>query len=377
AYALLAYQTAYLKVKYPSEFMAALLSSVMNNLDKVGLYIQEAKEMVIEVLPPDVNESGYEFETIASGNIRFGLKAIKNVGKNAIRSIIKARQSEPYTGLEDFLQRIDPGKVNIKVVESLVKSGAMDGFEQHRSQLLLRYEDLYQKINAGRKEHSKGQRSFFDLFEEKKEFYDSEIEYPDVDELDFGEKLSLEKEYLGIYISGHPLDKWEGKIKALTNINCQQLSEIEEMHQAALAAVIVDYKLHVTRNEKQMAFLTVEDRAASTDIVVFPDLFNNLDFELEEGKEVFITGRYEDDSFIAGNILPLEREFICINIDYQKRKKLNQLSQIMSRNNGYKPVIINIGKDFILTAKKYWLTDEGLTAIIDIMGEKNIVHYQD
>ncbi|MFW6381004.1 MAG: DNA polymerase III subunit alpha, partial [Bacillota bacterium] len=143
AYAMLAYQTAYLKAKYPAEFMSALLSSVMNNLDKVAVYVEEAEEMGLRVLPPDINESDYDFAPTKQGSIRFGLKAIKNVGENAISSIIEQRGKGPYTSLVDFLQRVELSQVNVRVVESLIKAGALDSFDHYRSQMLVKYEDIY------------------------------------------------------------------------------------------------------------------------------------------------------------------------------------------------------------------------------------------
>lgn len=170
AYALLAYQTAYLKVKYPAEFMAALLSTVMDSQNKVGQYVRECKEMGIEVLPPDINKSDCEFKPDGDNKIHFGLKAIKNVGESAIAAIIEGRKDGPYTSLDDFLQRVDLRRVNVQVTESLIKAGAFSSFRETRSQMLVKYEELYGKANRYRQKRAEGQTSFFDIVEDQESF---------------------------------------------------------------------------------------------------------------------------------------------------------------------------------------------------------------
>jgi DNA polymerase-3 subunit alpha len=339
---MLAYQTAYLKANYPAEFMAALLSTVMDNLDKVGRYIRECKEMEIKVLPPDINESAYEFVTTDTGNIRFGLKAIKNVGKNAIRSIIVGREENPYSSFIDFLERTDLGKINVKVIESLIKAGALDSLGIYRSRLLAKFEDLYHKISSSQKRRKQGQTSFFDLVEEEDQFYQNTVEYPRIDELSFDHKLAQEREYLGIYLSGHPLDKYRGQIENFTNITSQQLENIDSKNNAALAGIIVNNKEYITKRDNQMAFLTVEDLLGKAKVVVFADLYKNVKDICQPGSRILINGRVDEDSFIATNILDLETGLLEIDMNQVSVRKLEDLQEILQVSPGDIPVYFKI-----------------------------------
>ena len=386
AYALLAYQTAYLKVNYPAEFMAALLSTVMNNLDKVGQYIRECKEMGLKVLPPDINESGYQFKTTAKGEIRFGLKAIKHVGKSAIKSIITNRKNEKYTSLLDFLKKVDTGKVNIKTLESLIKAGAMDSLDIHRSQMLIKFEEIYDRVSSQKKGHKKGQTSFFDLVSDEADFYQKQIEYPDIEELDINDKLNQEKKYLGIYVSGHPLDIYSEKIKKMTNINCDQLTKIQDKdenldkninNQFSVAGIVVNNKEHITKRNNKMAFITIEDWSGNLEIVVFPDLYNDLSFSAKNGTAVMVVGYLDDDSFIAKNMLPLNSDFVEINLNSITENKYEKLQKILSENTGELPVVFLINNLRVIAGRKYWLEKNSNmeTRIQKIVGEEMFQYY--
>ncbi len=378
AYALVAYQTAYLKVNYPVEFMAAILSSVMNNLDKIGVYIQEARDMDLLVLEPDVNESGYEFEPVpGENNIRFGLKAIKNVGDNAIIAIIEGRQQETYSSLSDFLKKVDLGEVNVKVVEALIKAGAFDSFGTYRSQMLIKYEELHERYHVSRKNHSKGQRSFFDLFNEDEEFFVDDVEYPEINQLSAEEKLNQEKEFLGIYLSGHPLDRFQEKIKKYSNINCQQLNEVEGKRNAAFAGIIVNNKEHITKRNNRMAFMTVEDRTGRVDVVVFPDLYERLEIAEIPGSRVLVTGDKNDDSLIARNILILDKTFLEIDISGLDDTDLRKLKKLLSSSSGDLPVLLRKDNSIIISGREYWVNNneafkQNLTGITGENGFKYI-----
>ena len=365
AYALLAYQTAYLKAKYPAEFMAALLSTVMNNLDKVSLYINESKEMGLNVLPPDINESYFDFVPNQKGNIRFGLKAIKNVGTNSIDTIVESRKEEGYKSFEDFLDKVDIRKINVKTLEALIKSGCFDNLGVKRSQLLVKYEEVYEKISNSKKKVNSNQTSFFDIVENEEEFFDSKIEYPEIDEIDLDIKLEQEKEFLGIYVSGHPLDDYEDKIIRLTNATCN----IKENGGRSLcfAGRILEVHQHYTKNNNLMAFLTVEDWDTSVDIVVFPDTYQNFKDFLHKGNVIMIVGRQSDnDSFIANKILDLKLDILEIDLKELEVKQLNELRQFIHSKEGNNPVIFNNRNMKVITDKEFWINlDENVINQLD------------
>ena len=379
AYALLAYQTAYLKVKYPAEFMAALLSSVMGNLDKVAIYIDEAKNMGLNVLAPDVNESYNDFTTTSENSIRFGLKVIKNLGKKAIKSIIEDRKDDSYKSFHDFFKKVDLSNININMIEALIKAGAFDSFAVNRSQMLIKYEELYNRYSKMQKGRSNGQTSFFDLTEDD-DFYNEEIEFPDVDHLSTTDKLSWEKEYLGVYLSGHPLDPYQEKIDLLTNFTSDDLEEGKDFRyfKANTAGLILEKKNHVTKRNNQMAFLTIEDWNGKINIVVFPDLYKSLDFNLEEGEIVFINGYFKDgDSLIANQIISLKRKFVVMNLRDAKldKKALSKAKNIIGKNSGKSPVFFKINNKIILSDKSYWLNLENENVknkLISIFRKENL-----
>ena len=362
AYALLAYQTAYLKVKYPAEFMAALLSSVMGNLDKVALYIDEAQNMGLNVLAPDVNESYNNFTTTSENSIRFGLKVIKNLGEKAIKSIIEDRKDGLYKSFQDFFKKVDLSSFNINMIEALIKAGAFDSFSANRSQMLIKYEELYNRYSKMQKGRSNGQTSFFDLTEDE-DFYNEEIDFPDVNHLNTVDKLSWEKEYLGVYLSGHPLDPYQEKIKLLANFTSNDLEDGKDFKyfKANTAGLILEKKNHVTKRNNQMAFLTIEDWFGKISIVVFPDLYKELDFNLEKGEIVFINGYFKDgDSLIANEIIPLKRNFLIIdfeNIIFNK-ENFSKVKNMAKKSSGNSPVFFKINKKIILSDKSYWLNLE-------------------
>ncbi|HMA59066.1 MAG TPA: DNA polymerase III subunit alpha [Halanaerobiales bacterium] len=377
AYALLAYQTAYLKAKFPPEFMSALLSTVMNNLDKVSLYINEAKEMGLKVLPPDINESFFDFVPNKKGNIRFGLKAIKNVGTNSIETIVNSRKEEGYKTFEDFLEKIDIKKINVKTLEALIKSGCFDNLGVKRSQLLVKYEEVYEKISNSKKKVNSNQTSFFDMVEKEEDFYDSKIEYPEIDEVDLDIKLEQEKEFLGIYVSGHPLDDYEEKIMMLTNASCN-IDETSSKNSLCFAGRILEVHQHYTKNNNLMAFVTVEDWDTSIDVVVFPDTYDNYKNALQQGKVIMIAGnRSDSDSFIANKIIDLNLNMLEINLINLEIDQLNELRRFINSNKGQNPVIFNNSTKKVITDKEYWidLSDATIKQLDDIISGQNYKIY--
>ena len=358
AYALLAYQTAYLKAEYPSEFMAALLSSVMNNLDKVSQYINEAKDIGLAVLPPDINESFYDFVPNKSGDIRFGLKAIKNVGTNAIDTIVNSRKDR-YKSLEDFLEKVDIKKLNIRTIEALIKSGCFDNLGFKRSQLLVKYEEIYEKISNSKKQVNVNQTSFFDMFDNEEEFYDNQISYPDLDEIDLEIKLEQEKEYLGIYISGHPLDDYKKRINLLTNSSCN--IEKQKNHNICFAGRILEVNQHYTKNNNLMAFILIEDWDTTLDIVVFPDTYKKYNEFVKKGSTVLIVGyKSDNDSFIAKKLVNLKTQLLEIDLSGLNLKKINEIKDFILTNKGENPVVFKNKNKKIISDKDYWINLDSL-----------------
>ena len=230
-YAVVSYRTAYLKAYYPAEFMAATLNSYLGNLDRVPQYIDECKRLGIEILKPDINKS-FENFTVEGGKIRFGLGSIKNVGAVPVENIVKERKENgEYKGFTDFCERIAETQVNKRCVESLIKAGVFDEFEQTRATLLASFEAIMDTIQSGKKKGFEGQVSMFDIGteQEKEEIGKQKYTFKEKEELPEKELLAMEKEMLGIYISGHPLEKLKEQIMHSTNINSLQLREIGEI----------------------------------------------------------------------------------------------------------------------------------------------------
>ena len=292
AYAYVSYYTAYLKTYYPVEFMAALLSSQMGNSDKVADYINEARRMGIEVLGPDVNHSRVQF-TVEDGKIRFGLEAVKNVGAKAIEEIINARAKEPFTDLRDFCDRVDVGKVNQRVVESLIKAGAFASFSAHRSQLLEIVPQVFSQAQSSQRKRGKGQTSFADLMEDDDQFGAQEIKLPNIDEFEEHKLLSLEKEMLGLYFSGHPLDNSLEQIKNNRTTAIEDLAE--NINQVVVGGIIISCREITTKNHREMAFLSLEDESDEMEVIVFPDTYAEAKELIAEDNVILIKGRTDEE----------------------------------------------------------------------------------
>ncbi len=292
AYAMIAYQTAYLKAHYPVEFMAALISSEINRTEKIYLYIQECKEMGIEVLPPDVNESHVTFR-IDGNSLRFGLAAIKGVGEAAAQAIVKARDRKPFESFYDFCKRVVGQKVNKKTVEALIKAGAFDSLERNRKALLEVLDEAMDKASREGKK-SKGQPLLFDVMgvdvQKDDVFNLPEVEFPSHTEL-----LAMEKEALGFYLSGHPLDTYLDKLKLFNVCSVTSLDSKEEGEEAIVAGMVVSIKEITTRGGERMAFVNLEDREGRIEVVVFPDVYKESDIILAMGEPVIVRGTISVD----------------------------------------------------------------------------------
>ena len=296
AYALIAYQTAYLKAHYPVEFMAALISGDMSNTDKVYKYIQECKEMGIKVLPPDVNESVTTF-SVKGNSLRFGLAAIKNVGESAVEAILEAREGKgPFSSLYDFCRRVDLGRVNRKTIESLIKAGAFDFTGKDRNTLLAAL-DMAMKAGQKAAKNNGAQRSLFDMISEPAASTVEEV-YPRVSPPSIREMLSMEKEALGFYVTGHPLDLYQKDLEGLVSGTLEEvMSQGTEGQEVVVVGIVSTFREITTKkNGKRMAFVQLEDRETSVEVVIFPDLYSEVSMLLLMEEPLVIKGRITTDA---------------------------------------------------------------------------------
>ena len=358
AYALVAYQTAYLKYYYPVEFMAALMTSVIDNPPKVAEYILTCRQMGIRILPPDINvgEAGF---TVDGKNIRYGLSAIKSIGRPVIDAVVEERTlGGPYRSLKDFIERLTGKETNKRTIENFIKSGAFDGLGGTRKQFMMIYADIMDRIAHEKKSSMTGQMSLFDLMgeEDKREY---EIQLPKVGEYDKEQLLAFEKEVLGIYVSGHPLEKYEALWKhVITNVTSDFALDEETGHskvmdgnRAVIGGILTDKRVKYTKTNKTMAYLTVEDLVGTVEVVVFPkDYEKNLQY-LNVDDRVFIRGRVssEDDQsskLICEKIFRFDEvpqelwiQFATIS-DYRAREK--QLFDLLRNSDGKDYVAIYV-----------------------------------
>ncbi|MEY8427220.1 DNA polymerase III subunit alpha [Lachnospiraceae bacterium 46-15] len=298
AYAVVAYQTAYLKYYYPVEFMAALMTSVIDNTRKVSEYIYSCRQMGIQILPPDINRGEGGF-SVDGQNIRYGLSAIKSVGKPVIDAIVSEREARgEYKSLQDFIERLSGKEVNKRTIESFIKSGALDSLGGTRKQFMMVYVRILDSVNQEKKHTMAGQLSLFDLVpEEEKAAY--EIHLPDVGEYDKEQLLAFEKEVLGIYVSGHPLDDyealWRKNISAVTSDFMQDEEtgavKAEDGAYEVLGGMIASKTVKYTRTNQTMAFITLEDLVGAVEVVIFPKVYERFRNLLEEDSKVFVRGR--------------------------------------------------------------------------------------
>ena len=303
AYAVVAYETGYLKAHYTVEFMAALMTSVMGDSDSIAKYMRNCTEMGIEVLPPDINESQKKF-SVVDGKIRFGLLGVKNVGEGAIDAIIEARQTKGRPeDIFQFIENIDIHKVNKKAVESLIKAGALDCLNENRAAHLAVYESLMESAQSSARNNIEGQMSLFQLNADTMQESRSMNVLPDVRNFNQDILIAQEKEMLGVYITSHPLDEYADRIEQLVTVTSQDLADVldseeqGEMHtfvrdgmQATMAGIITSKKNLITKNNKMMAFVDMEDLYGTVEVVVFPNIYERFGSLVAEDSIVSVTG---------------------------------------------------------------------------------------
>lgn len=356
AYAVVTYQTAWLKCYYPVEFMAALMTATLNNPTKVEGYIYSCRQMGIQILPPDINKGVGHF-SVDGKNIRYGLSAIKSIGMPVIEQILEDRkQNGTFKSLKDFIERMSGKDFNKKTIENFIKSGAFDSLPGTRKQLMLVYPQLLDQINRERKSSMAGQISLFDLVSEelKTEF---EIALPDVGEYEAGEKFALEKEVLGVYLTGHPMeeykDRWEKNITR-TTLDFQFDEEagqarVRDGAKETIGGMISNKTIKYTKNNKVMAFLTVEDLVGTVEVIVFPKDYERNRQYLEVDNKVFIRGRVSEEDAAASRLVcetvipfgQVKKELwlqFCSKADFQARER--ELYGIINDSEGMDEVVI-------------------------------------
>ena len=361
AYAVVSYQTAWLKYYFPVEFMAALMTSCIENPSKVAEYILNCRQMGIKILPPDINRSEGNF-SVEPGGIRYGLSAIKGIGKPVMEAIVQERnQGGPYTSLKDFAQRLSGKEVNKRTIENFIKAGAFDSLGGTRKQFMMIYVQVLDTVNQEKKSSITGQMSLFDIMgeEEKKSF---EIRLPDVGEYGREMKLAFEKEVLGVYISGHPLEEyeqsWRKHITAVTtDFNPDEETgnpSVSDGSRQVVGGMITEKTIKYTKNNKVMAFLTLEDLVGTVEVVVFPRDYEKNSHLIEQDAKVFIQGRVsaEDDrasKLICERVLPFDQMPRQLWIQFASRREyehqVQELYDILRQSDGNDQVVVYLKQE--------------------------------
>ena len=387
AYSLVAVQTAYLKYYYPEEYMANLISSVMDQPSKLYLYVNETKALGIEVLPPDVNKSFAEF-SVEEGKIIFGLSGIKNVGSNLIDSIEKARKKDgKFTNFKDFLQRvdeIDSRSLNKKGIESLIKAGAFDSLKYTRSSLMAIYEKAISAVSDNRKINVKGQLNLLDGLDDKPK---EDVRIQEINEFPKKTKLKLEKEVLGFYISDHPLSDLGDRLGDFVNFTTDYKDHVDDtrIHLldnkfVSMAGVITNKSEIMTKKRQLMCFATLEDMQGAMEIVIFPETYRNYRNVIDEDSAVIVKGNLQVDE---RDIKLLTNEFVDIeklNLKtlYLKSEYLeyNKVRNILVQNKGTTPVVIYFAdkNKSVKLDKKLWfdINEKSIKVLEEFLGKENV-----
>ncbi|MBI2247753.1 MAG: DNA polymerase III subunit alpha [Armatimonadetes bacterium] len=383
-YGLIAYYTAYLKANYPAEYMAAVLSSETGDTDKVAAAVSECHRMGLRVLPPDVNESDENFTVVGTDAIRFGLAAVKNVGLGAVEAILDTRkEGGPFTSLEDLLERVDPRTVNKRVLESLIKSGALDSLGEARAQMLQKLDAVMEFAQNVQRARASGQTGLFDLGEAAP--VPSSDEAVQVEEFSKEELLVMEKEMLGMYISDHPLRHVHDVLAARVNVPLHQLMELPDKSQVVVGGIISGVKRTTTKGGSAMAFLTLEDLTGSCEVIIFPKTYEQVHFLLKRDAVVIVRGKVDimeqQAKVLAERLVSLEEAdpveplpvlagarsingeqrdvapTLHVRVDATRfgQEGLHRLKALLAQRQGDDPVVLHLltgGQEIILNARE-------------------------
>ena len=397
-YAVVSYQTAYLKCHYPKQYMAALMTSVLDSATKVSGYIAECKDMGIAVLPPDINHSLDNF-AVEGNSIRFGLGAVKNVGRGLIRSMVaKRREGGPFKSLEDFIQRMGEGELNKRAVENFIKCGAMDCFGYHRSELLAVYDSMMDSIAASRKKNLDGQIGLFAMLQEEDERA-AAIPIPRLEEMSRADLMLLEKETTGIYISGHPMDDYREYLKNTKVVPIGQLMEEESNFQddqiISVAGVVQSVKNKTTRNNSMMSYVTIEDDTAAIEMLAFSNVIAQYGGYVRENAAIVVTGRLstrenKEPQIVINRARPIsdysseqkikdlhpqirKRDTIYLRLPSEADPRFGKVKAILNMFPGEAPAVIFFADTKMRRGTKCQIADSMVEELERVLGKDNVV----
>lgn len=396
AYAALAYETAWLKTYYPMEFMAAQISSIMGSTGSVSLYIRECKRLGIEVLPPDINESESKF-IVSKNSIRFGLAAVKNVGSSVVNDIVRIRNEVGrFDSFTDFCEKMDSNLLNKRLVESLIKCGAFDSLGAKRSQLMAVYENIIDSVQRNRRNIIAGQVSMFDTEKIKNAFQSESL--PELKEFDNRIKLSMEKEMMGIYVSGHPLDEYEDILNRSTSLHSAQIMEYIEDDSVAndliydgsrvkMGGIILKLQNKITKNNHLMCFISLEDFYGEVEVIVFPKILDKYKHLIKVDNMIIIEGRLsfnhdEVPKLIAERIISLNESnskelYLKVEKDMDYKTIKPKIIEISRKYPGTGPVFVyfEANKQKFKLPEQYHIDTNNklmMEEFKDLLGQQNV-----
>jgi DNA polymerase-3 subunit alpha len=361
AYALVAYQTAWLKAHHPAEFMAATMSSDMDNTDKVVTFLEESREIGLSVLPPDVNESEYMFVALDPKTVRYGLGAVKGVGRGACESIVEARQAKgPFRDLLDFLRRVDSSKLNRRVLEALVNAGALDALGANRASLMLQLPEVIKATEQLARERAAGQVSLFGGGGAEPEIH---LDLPEAPDWPLETKLLGERETLGHYLSGHPLDPWRGELQSLVGVTLGDLDSLwsaKKDRRGEAAVVLAGIVTATRRRGDTMGFARIEDGRGQLEVAFFREAFAECAHLLSRDRILLVEGNLAEDQFSGGFVLRARQcwDFralcaqharrLALTVDLRAQGTWDRLQQVLS---GFRPGATPLRLDMLTTAR--------------------------
>ena len=394
AYAMVTYQTAYLKHFYPAQYMAALLSSVLDSPDKVARYTMECTRMGIKILPPDINKSCSGF-TVSGNDVRFGLAVIKNIGVACIDSIVEEREKGgEFVSYQNFVKRTASLAVSKRVHENLIRAGAFDALGEKRSQLLAVFESMIDAQADERKRNVDGQMSLFG----SEDIAETEVRYPNIDEYPLKRLLTMEKECIGFYISGHPLNEYAKEVEKWSTANALEIMQyasgdeeapahIFDGAEISICGIVTDVKSKLTRSNQMMGFVTIEDLTGKIEMLVFPKIYAQYKPYLVEDAVIKIDGKLsfredEEPKILCNSVIPINEmrendKKVYLKFELGKDYLLERLKPVFAENKGNSPVYIHIEetKKTVVAPKEMWvkISDDLIEKITKIVGEGNIV----